>query len=263
MTAAGKRIGVVMLLNAVNRIVLPDPEIEVWLARLDLGIDQSAQCIELLSSDELLRADRFHFERDRRRFIVARGVLRMLLGVNLGIAPAAVAFGYAQHGKPFVINQASQIHFNLSHSGERALVALSVSRELGVDIEELNREIDYGDLAARFFAPRECATLKRIAEPDRKRAFFACWTRKEAVVKAMGGGLSLRLDRFEVTIDPDAAPRVLDFAVPAHDIADWSLHSLDVGGDYVATVAAYRPKTTRDADRKKNPPCGGPLQLPR
>jgi len=253
-----------MLPNAVNRIVVPDPEIEVWLARLDLGIDQIAQCRELLSNDEQLRAGRFHFERDRRRSIVARGVLRMLLGGHLDIAPAAVVFGYTQYGKPFVINQASQIHFNVSHSGERALIALSVSRELGVDIEDVNREIDYGDLAARFFAPRECTALMRIAEPDRKRAFFACWTRKEAVVKAIGSGLSLPLDRFEVTIDPDAAPRVLDFAVPVLDIADLTLHSIDVGGDYVATAAAYCPKTAIcDADRNKNPPCGGLLQLPR
>ena len=245
----GKRIGFAMLPNAVNRIVLPDPEIEVWLARLDLGIDQIAQCMELLSSDERLRAGRFHFERDRRRFIVARGVLRMLLGAHLDIAPAAVAFGYAQHGKPFVINAASQIHFNVSHSGERALIAFSASRKLGVDIEELSREINYGDLAARFFAPRECAALMRIAEPDRKRAFFACWTRKEAVVKAMGGGMSVPLDQFEVTVEPDAAPRVLDFAVPAYDIIDWTLHKLDVGGDYVATLAEGGPR------RKGSPPA--------
>jgi 4'-phosphopantetheinyl transferase len=242
LTAAGKRIGFVMLPDAVNRIELPDQEIEVWLARLDLGIDDIAQCMELLSSDEQLRAGRFHFERDRRRFIVARGVLRMLLGNHLDIAPAAVAFGYTQHGKPFVINPASQIHFNLSHSGERALIALSISRELGVDIEDLNREIDYSELATRFFAPRECAALMRIAESNRKRAFVTCWTRKEALVKAMGGGLSLPLDQFEVTLDPDVAPRVLDFAVPAYEIVDWKLHSIAVGGDYVATVAACDAK---------------------
>jgi 4'-phosphopantetheinyl transferase len=242
LTAAGKRIGAVMLPNAINRIALPDPETEVWLARLDLGIDQVAQCTKLLSSDEQLRADRFHFERDRHRFIVARGVLRMLLGGHLGIAPAAVAFGYTQHGKPFVTNHPAQIHFNLSHTGERALYAVSISCELGVDIENLNREIDYNGLARRFFAPRECAALLRVPESDRKRAFFACWTRKEALVKAIGDGLSLALDQFEVTVDPDAAPRVLDFAVPAYDIVDWTLHSIVVGGDYVATVAARGPK---------------------
>jgi 4'-phosphopantetheinyl transferase len=231
-----------MLPDAINRVALPNPEIEVWLARLDLGIDQVVQCTELLCGDEQLRAGRFRFERDRRRFIVARGVLRMLLGSYLDIAPAAVKFGYTQHGKPFLTNHASQIHFNLSHSGERALYAISISFDLGVDIESLKREIDYESLARRFFAPREYVALLRVAEPDRKRAFYACWTRKEAVVKAIGDGLSLALDQFEVTVGPDAAPRVLNFAVPAYAIDDWTLYSIIAGGHYAATLAAHGPK---------------------
>lgn len=244
LTASGKRFAAKdgVLPNAINRIPLPNPEIEVWLARLDLDIDQVVQCTKLLSSDEQLRADRFHFERDRRRFIVARGVLRMLLGGHLGIAPAAIAFGYAQHGKPFVTNHAAKIHFNLSHSGERALYALSPSCQLGVDIESLDNDIDYNSLASRFFTPRECAVLLRVPEPDRKRAFLSCWTRKEAVVKAIGNGLSLPLDQFEVMAGPDNAPRVLDAGANALRCDEWTLHPIDVDGEYVATVGAHRPK---------------------
>ena len=243
LTASGKRFAAIngMVPNTINRIALPNPEIEVWLARLDLDVNQVMQCTKLLSGDELSRADRFHFEGDRRRFVVARGVLRTLLGGYLDIAPAALAFSYTQHGKPFTEN-CTQIHFNVSHSGEHALYAISPSCRLGVDIESLDRDIDYNSLASRFFTPRECAVLLRVPEPDRKRAFLSCWTRKEAVVKALGNGLSLPLDQFEVMAGPDNAPRVLDAGANALRCDEWTLHPIDVDGEYVATVAAHRPK---------------------
>lgn len=230
-------------ISAPRRIALPDPEIEVWLAWLDLSAEQIEKYASLLSHDEQMRADRFHFERDRRRFIVARGILRMLLGTCLNIAPAAIAFGYTQYGKPFVTGHAAQIYFNISHSEERALYALSRSRALGVDIEYMNRGIDYNSLAERFFSRREHAELQLIPEADRKRAFFACWTRKEAVIKAAGEGLSMPLDQFEVTVAHDTAPRVLDLTMTSHHTSGWSLHAADVGSDYIATVAAYRGKS--------------------
>jgi 4'-phosphopantetheinyl transferase len=221
-----------------KRIPLADAAIEVRLARLDLDADQVGYCASLLSHDEQLRAKRFHFERDRGRFIVARGILRILLGSHLGITPAKVAFGYTKNGKPFVADHAGQIHFNISHSSERALYAISNRCALGVDIEHMNRDIDYANLAERFFSRREHAELQLIPESDRKRAFFACWTRKEAVIKATGEGLSLPLDQFEVTVAPDAAPRVIDFAGAAQRATHWILYDVNVGDGYIATVAA-------------------------
>ena len=244
LAAASKRNGIAggALPAAIDRIALPDPEIEAWLARLDLAADQVSQYASLLSGDERLRADRFALERDRRRFVVARGMLRLLLGIYLDMAPAAIAFGYAGNGKPFVADRPVPIHFNVSHAEERALYAFSRSCALGVDIEYLNREVDYGALATRFFSRREHAEIQRCPAADRKRAFIACWTRKEAVVKAVGDGLPLPLDRFEVTVAPGTAPRILDFGASAQRISDWDLYALDVGSDYLATVAAYRGK---------------------
>jgi 4'-phosphopantetheinyl transferase len=225
---------------AINRIVLPDPGIEVWLARLDLDADQIRHCLAHLSQEELQRAERFHFERDRGCFVSARGILRVLLSKHLDIMPAEIAFAHTRNGKPFVADYAARVHFNLSHSGERALYAISQTCAPGVDIEYLNRDIDYSGLAERFFTRRECAALQLIPESGRKRAFFACWTRKEAVTKATGAGLSLPLDQFEVTLAPDAAPRLLDSAAVPQLAGCWNLYAPDIGNDYIAAVAARR-----------------------
>ena len=222
---------------ALKRLTLPPPGIEVWQARLDLPAGEVEQCAKLLSRDEHLRAERFHFEHDRRRFIVARGRLRLLLSRHLRIAPAAIVFAYMKNGKPFVAGNAAQIHFNLSHSEECALYAISRSCRLGVDIECLNRDIDWHSLASRFFTHGESTALQHLPVSSRKRAFFACWTRKEAIIKATGDGLSLPLDQFEVTVEPDGEPRIL--AAATLRLADWTLYAADAGNDYVATVAAY------------------------
>lgn len=215
------------------------PDIEVWQAWLDLGATDLNRCETLLSNDELLRADRFYFERDRRRFVVARSKLRQLLGGYLEIAPTAIVFDYMKNGKPYIYSNSAQIHFNVSHSEEFAIYAISRTCHLGVDIEYLNREIDWQVLARRFFAHSEFTCLENLAQPIRERAFFACWTRKEAIVKATGDGLSLPLDQFEVTVEHDAEPRLL--AAATLQIANWKLYTLDAGDDYVATVASYRP----------------------
>lgn len=244
LTLAGKRgaAASAMLPDAINRIVLPNPAIDVWQARLDLGAAHVMQYAELLSRDEQLRAGRLHFERDRRRFIVARGTLRMLLGNHLDIPPAALEFNYTKYGRPFLVEPAAQVHFSVSHSAERALYAISPDCRLGVDIEHLNRDIDYKSLAKRFFTDAENTALERVPMCSRKRAFLACWTRKEAVVKAIGGGLSLPFSQFEVTVDLDTVPRVLDFTATKHGAVDWVLYSPNADHDYVATVAAYYRK---------------------
>ncbi len=227
------------LATTSKRIPLADAAVAVWLTRLDLDAEQVRQCTGLLSRDEQLRAERFHFERDRRRFVAARGILRVLLGEHLGITPASIAFGYAKNGKPFIADHAASMHFNVAHAHERALYAISKSCALGVDIEYLNRDIDYSGLAERFFTSRERTELKRIPESDRKRAFFSCWTRKEAVIKATGDGLSLPLNQFEVTLAPGIAPRLLDSAAAPQLAGYWNLYAPDIGNDYIAAVAAH------------------------
>ena len=216
------------------------PDIEIWQAQLDPGPEAVSQCSALLSPDERLRASRFHFERDRRRFIVARATLRILVGKSLDVAPADIAFGYTESGKPFVEKPAEGIHFNISHSEDCALYALSAVRALGVDIECVERKIDHHSIARRFFTRNEWSTLQQLPDSIMKRVFFSVWTRKEAIAKAMGSGLALPFDQFEVTTDADARPRILQLAPEMGDIADWSLHLVESDPHYVAAVAAYR-----------------------
>ena len=233
------------------RVTLPAPDIEVWLMSLDTRVDRIKQCFALLSRDEQARAERFHFERDRRRFTVARGMLRVLLGKQLGMAPATIEFRYAQYGKPQVSDRATPIHFNVSHSAEMAIYAISRDCVPGVDIEHVNRDIEAEALAQRFFSHRECAELQRIPAADRKRAFLAAWTRKEAIIKSTGDGLRLPLNQIEVTIAPDAPPELL--SIMRGPIKDWTLYPVNAGREYVATVAANRlqPEMSRCGARRR------------
>lgn len=231
----------------LEEIPSPEPGIEVWTAKLEAGTTALAEYERMLSADERARAQRFHFERDRHRFIVARGILRTLVGERLGLAPAAVAFSYLAHGKPAVAG--STLDFNLSHSGNRALFALCANGRVGVDLEALDQDVDVMALARRYFHPGETAALRQLPQPLRRPAFFACWTRKEAVVKATGDGLSAApLDTFEVSVAADAPPRILGSGRLV--AADWALYTIDAVPGHAATIAVWRKAGLLTCPRK-------------
>jgi 4'-phosphopantetheinyl transferase len=222
----------------LERVMSLKPDIEVWTAKLESGKTGLAEYAQILSPDERARAGRFHLEQDRHRFIVARGLLRTLVAERVGVAPAAVEFSYLAHGKPAVAAD-STLDFNLSHSGNRALFAFCRNGRVGVDLEALDQDLDAMALARRYFHPSETTALRQLPQPLRRPAFFACWTRKEAVVKATGDGLlAAPLDTFEVSVAPDAPPRIL--ASTRLVAADWSLHSIDALPGYAATIAVWR-----------------------
>lgn len=184
-----------------------------------------------LSEDETARAARFVFEKDQIAYRIGRGRLREILGAATGQAPAALRFSYGDHGKPFLPGGPE---FNLSHSDGLACLAIS-DRVLGVDIEA-HREIEDG-VAERFFSPTEYAALSALTAEEWIPGFFRCWTRKEAVVKAMGDGLSIPLDRFDVTLGPGAPARMTRLD-PAHGtLAGWRLAHLDLGPGMVGALA--------------------------
>lgn len=184
-----------------------------------------------LAPDEAARAARFVFDRDRIAYTIGRGRLREILGAATGQAPGAVRFAYGDHGKPFLPGGPE---FNLSHSGGLACLAIS-DRVLGVDIEA-HRLIEDG-VAERFFSAAEYARLSALPAPEWTPGFFRCWTRKEAVVKAMGDGLSIPLDRFDVTLGPEDPPRMTRLD-PAHGArAGWRLAHLDLGAGMVGALA--------------------------
>jgi 4'-phosphopantetheinyl transferase len=181
-------------------------EVRVWSAHLDRL--PAALLARSLSADEQERARRFHFERDRRRFAAARGLLRHLLGGYLGLDPARLRLRYGPWGKPSLAEDEG-LRFNVSHSGGRALLAFAWRLDVGVDVERIRPVPEAEDLARRYFSPREGADLLRLAEGERQAAFFRCWTRKEAFVKATGDGLSRPLAAFDVTLAPGEPARLL------------------------------------------------------
>ena len=177
--------------------------VHVWRASLAAAEADVAAYEAILDAAERARARRFHFERDRRRFTVARGVLRQLLGRYLDLAPATVPFALGPHGKPLLALAGKTLHFNLSHSGEQALFVFAPAREVGIDLEAGTRlGEDLPGLARRIFSAREQAELEALRPEMRRDAFLNGWTRKEAYLKATGQGLVNGLQQIEVTLDP-------------------------------------------------------------
>lgn len=215
---------------------LPEAQVHVW--RVDLAAPVGSQALEALSEDERERADRLRFEIHRRRFVRARAALRAILARYTESDPAALAFEYGEHGKPRLAGEAPA--FNLSHSEDVALCAVASGRDLGIDVEWAARPVEHLTLAERFFAPGEVAVLRAVRPEDVPAAFFACWTRKEAYVKATGLGLSLPLHGFEVSLEPVPEPalRVLD---DPEETARWGLRALDAGPGFAAALVAERP----------------------
>ncbi|HEX2191395.1 MAG TPA: 4'-phosphopantetheinyl transferase superfamily protein [Longimicrobiaceae bacterium] len=219
---------------------LADGEVHVWAAPLDPPAEAIGRYASLLAPDERARAERFRFERDRRRFGVARGVLRVLLGRYLGTDPRRVAFHYLSHGKPALGGELAGdgLRFNVSHSGEMALYAFSRGRELGVDVEEVRPMEDGLQIAERFFSQAEVAAFRALPAEVRDEAFFNCWTRKEAYIKAVGEGLSFPLHVFDVSLAP-GEPACLLASRDPREAERWSLRGLpDPAPGYRAALVA-------------------------
>ena len=221
-------------------VALADGEVHVWQIDLNEGQTEPATKLsDILSDDERRRAAQFHFERGRRHFVRARGALRMLLGDYLRIAPESISFDYNRYGKPSLngVEGEQGVKFNVSHSRGRALIAITKVGEVGVDIEYIRPDVEYDGIAARYFSAHEAATLRALPTALRHQAFFDCWTRKEAFIKAVGEGLSLSLQSFDVTLAPGEPAALLGTRFSEPDAARWSLHELQPGPDFAAAVA--------------------------
>jgi 4'-phosphopantetheinyl transferase len=189
-------------------------DVHVWYAHLELEAGAVGRLAARLSEDERVRAGRFKFARDARR----------------------LEFAYGEHGKPALEGAHAALGFNLSHSGEIAVLAAGWNRALGVDVELRRPLPDLDALAARSFAPRELSVLGALPETDRPAAFFRCWTRKEAFIKATGQGLAQRLDAFVVSLAPDEPARFLDIDGDPGALARWTLHDLTPPAGYAGAL---------------------------
>jgi len=220
-------------------LALSSDHIHVWCASLDQPASCVQQFAQSLSADERVRAERFHFEQHRNRFIAGRGLLRMILSYYTGIEPSRLQFCYGPHGKPALTEASSsdRLCFNLSHSQELALFAVTRDREIGVDLECVRPISDAEQIAERFFSAQENAVFRALPRNQKQQAFFNCWTRKEAYIKARGEGLSLPLKQFDVSLIPGEPAKLLSIRGDPEEASKWSLQALSPAPGYVAALA--------------------------
>lgn len=222
-----------------NDLALNDGEVHCWKASLNLDLLPLEGMRQSLSDDELLRAGRYHIPRDESRFIAARGILRSILSRYVNTEAHELSFNYTHHGKPELIQKHNDItiRFNVSHSQDVALYAFTLDRKIGVDVELIRPDFAEMEIAERFFSTKEVTEICALPKNSQLNGFFACWTRKEAFVKAMGEGLSLPLDQFEVSVKPGNPARLLDTRWDHSEQSRWSMRELAVYAGYAAAIA--------------------------
>jgi 4'-phosphopantetheinyl transferase len=201
--------------------------------RLD---DHPGNDTDVLDDVERAQAARFVFERDRRRYIAAHTAVRVVLGRCLDVAPDAVTFACGARGKPRLAGCAVDLRFNLSHSGERALLAVALGREVGVDIEHTTADRDFTGVASASFSPSEIAALDRAPATERREAFFRIWTRKESFIKALGDGMHFPLDGFDVSAEPSSDQLLLACHAAPEEMARWKMRPVVCEAGYTAAV---------------------------
>ena len=216
---------------------IADREVHVWRARLDLPASPMDQFEKLLSYDEFVRARRFRFPVHRNRFVSRRGILRCLLGAYLQISPADVILENTEFGKPLLARRHNtNLRFNFSVSEDLALYAITRGRDIGVDLEYIKPAISHESVAEQFFAAREVAQLRAIPKGQQPAAFFDCWVRKEAYIKARGMGLSLALDSFEVSFGDAKPARLLRTIPDPEEAGRWTMVALHPEPGYAGAL---------------------------
>ena len=240
----GSLIGIPMESSGVtwgippSHLVSGRDEVHVWRAELTQKASHVQALLEMLAPDEEGRAGRFLFQRDRDRFIVARGFLRLILSRYLHTEPHRLRFAYSPYGKPSLAQgfHVDRLRFNVSHSENLALYAIAWERELGVDIEYVRADFASDEIAGHFFSRGEASVLRALPPNARTEAFFKCWTRKEAYIKARGEGLSIHLDKFEVAFSPGEAAALLHFESDPLEPSRWLFRDLNPGHGYAAAL---------------------------
>jgi len=217
-------------------LVLPAEVVQVWTRSLDAEEPAIRQGHELLSSEERARAARFRVERPRNDFILTRSALRSLLARYLATTPEELTFQVTEYGKPELCG-ASDMRFNVSHTEGMALLAFTRGREIGVDVERIRPEPDARKLAERFFSLAEREALRPFRGEELQAAFFRCWSRKEAYIKARGEGLSLPLAQFDVSVEPDTSRILLATRPDPAQAEHWNIRNLAIDSNYAAAVA--------------------------
>ncbi len=226
-------------LRPSDHLSLKDNEIHIWRADLNQKLLYVEMLFNTLIPDERQRAVNYYFEKDRQRFIVARGILRKILGKYLNIPSAQIRFSSNRYGKPDldVGTDDNWLCFNVSYSRELALYAVTRRQEVGLDVEFIDEKSANLEIAERFFSPTEVSNLKTLPVHLQTAAFFSCWTRKEAYIKAVGKGLSHSLQQFTVSVIPEELFPLLSTADNFQEPGHWSLITLSPDPNYAAALA--------------------------
>lgn len=243
-----------MVLGALSkglRLRIGSRELHLWFVRAGPTTRQVARLYRILSRDEVQRASAFRFEKDANSFILARGLLRVLVATYIGQVPEEVSFQYGPKGKP-ELRQADttllSLYFSLAHSSDCFAYAFTNSCQVGVDVEHVRRMCDAESIARQFFCKEECQELFDVDMEERTEAFFNCWTRKEAYLKAIGQGLSGSLNKFRVSLTPGSVARFMYFG-DGRLISPWTLLHLVPFPGYIGAVAAASDNLVVDQRR--------------
>ena len=236
------------MLGSIVNLELPERElaageVHVWSLPLDINLSSFASVTVFLSPDERKRAERFRFDVHRNRFIVGRGLMRVILGRYCDAPPGSLRFNYGPNGKPGLTpgdearRTGGALHFNLAHSEGLAVLAVTQTGPVGVDVEQVRRLPEYKELVSHFFSAREAAGFLRLEREQQPAAFFNLWTRKEALLKATGEGIGHSLNRVEVSFLPGEPARVLSLPNESWAGREWSLVDLAISPAYAAALA--------------------------
>jgi 4'-phosphopantetheinyl transferase len=219
--------------------VLGTRNIDVWAVQLTARDIVAESCFAILSPDERVRADSYRFDGYRRSFVLSRGILRALLGCYLSVPADTIRFSYTKSGKPCLFDSNSDIRFNLSHSADTALYAMTRQCDVGIDIERIRPLQDMYRIEERFFCPQEIEDLRALPLAEHEIAFFNCWSRKEAYVKAIGEGLLMPFNRFRVTLRPGDPVQFVHLSGDREAAKKWTLQNISIVPGYAAAIAYH------------------------
>lgn len=230
--------------SAPDAIRLTPGQVHLWAAALHEFLDQVPKLELVLSHDELARAGKFHFVEDCNRYMIRHALLRLILSPYLEQRPSTIEFQHGAYGKPEVRRRsaARPVFFNTSHSSEIAVYAITLDCPVGVDVERTRQIPEIEDIASRFFLPRETRTLLALPASSRLQAFYSCWTRKEAFLKATGEGIAENLEKVEVTLAPEDQPEVVSLTGDPRARERWQLRPFSPAAGYLGCLA-YRNET--------------------
>jgi 4'-phosphopantetheinyl transferase len=219
-----------------KNISLDKNEIHIWFINFNINKAEFNFLNNFLSEDEILKASKFKFEKDKNSSIITRGALRLLSGKYLGLNPQEIEFKYGDFGKP-VFNFETPLKFNLSHSGNMAVIGFCLHEDIGVDIEVMKANFDVFDIASNYFSSSEIEVLKTLPTEEHTKGFYRCWTRKESFIKAKAKGLSFPLDSFSVSIDSDIKAELLETKWDYSEKEFWKLFTFSPQENYIGAVS--------------------------